>query len=491
MSGTGVSNISLTASPDYATQMAQLQRQQALALALQQQAQQDIPVSGSGNMAAPIPYTAVLAKTLAGLGSAFASRKADSERTQLTKRQQQDALTALQNFGRNPDTINQAADPFNNMAGLDQTSAAPVGSTIAGAPTSLAQRQQMLPQLAMQATDNPYLKTAFPFMQDQTKVDIRAIGPEGLAQIGPDGSVKQVVPGKAPPLDDSEKKAEALYGPDYKTNPEYLAYLRRELLHIKSPEQLTQDLKVARENRAIIMDSQKGAGVSPDDPTVANYAKSIHSGLIQLRSIPMVYRNAVSNYLANETDQTGSPTTAALWAGAATKITNPYTKNPQYELFASAQPYLQRMNAAAQMKSSIGDTDILDSLVKLETGGNAITEAQVRTTVDGKSVADSLDILKNKLVSQGGVLSDQQRKEALDLGKKIYSNYKTGYKPLYDMASKQLSAANIPKAYWTIPDLDELGPQMPSPGGSADSAQTKTIGGVTYTKQPNGTWTHP
>jgi len=213
--------------------------------------------------------------------------------------------------------------------------------------------------------------------------------------------------------------------------------------------------------------------------------------MVTLRSIPMNYRTAVSNYMANEKDQTGSPTTAALYAGAATKLTNQYTQNPQYQLFANAQPYLQRMNAAAGMKSSIGDTDLLDSLVKLETGGNAITDAQVLTTINGRSVGDSLNVLQNKLVSQGGVLSDQQRQEAMNLGNQIYNNYKKGYAPLYNMASQQLTKANIPKSYWTIPDLNQLGPGLGSGGGSNIAPAGVTAhgpGGKILTSDGKGGW---
>ena len=210
MSGTGVNNISFLPaggpshdpsglmSGDYGSQMARILRQQQLAQALQQQAQEPIEVYSGGGQPAPISPLSALAKALQGYTAYAMSKNADKQQGELSKKERQDAIDALQKFSKNPDTINQAADPFNNMAGLDQTSASPVGSTIQGAPTTLAQKQYMLPQLAMQAVDNPYLKTALPMTQDQTKMDIRAIGPEGLAQIGPDGSVKTIVPGKEP-----------------------------------------------------------------------------------------------------------------------------------------------------------------------------------------------------------------------------------------------------------------------------------------------------
>jgi hypothetical protein len=284
-----------------------------------------------------------------------------------------------------------------------------------------------------------------------------------------------------------EQKLTAAFGPNWKQNPMAMQAAQYMAQNAQTPlgqQQAIETAKANRQNAAnITIAAQGGAGVNPTDPKIADYAQNIHNGLVTLRSIPMQYRTAVSSYLANEKDQTGSPTTAALWAGAAHRITTPYTQNPQYQLFAAAQPYLQRMNAAAQMKSSIGDTDLLDSLVKLETGGNAITDAQVLTSINGRSVSDSLNVLKNKLVAQGGVLSDQQRQEAMQLGNKIYDNYKTGYQPLYQQASKQLQGANIPKAYWTIPDLNQLGPGLGS-GGNASHPQDSDA--VTWAKShPN------
>jgi protein MpaA len=59
---------------------------------------------------------------------------------------------------------------------------------------------------------------------------------------------------------------------------------------------------------------------------------------------------------------------------------------------------------------SVSDQDLLDSLTKLNTAGNAITDAQVKLVTDGKSWADSVGTAFNKL-QNGGVLSNNQRQQ--------------------------------------------------------------------------------
>ncbi len=82
---------------------------------------------------------------------------------------------------------------------------------------------------------------------------------------------------------------------------------------------------------------------------------------------------------------------------------------------------------------------------------------------------DMANVIGNKL-KNGGVLSDSQRKQLSTIASAIFENYKKEYQPIYDQASKQLTAAGIPKAFWTIPDLNTLSVQ----GGITDSSQNNT-----------------
>ncbi len=143
---------------------------------------------------------------------------------------------------------------------------------------------------------------------------------------------------------------------------------------------------------------------------------------------------------------------------AANSIVKNYIALPQYSLVANAFPYLQRIQAADTNPGSVSDADLLDSLVKVNTGGGQVTEAQVKLITDGKSYADSVNVWKNKL-GNGGVLSDSQRAQLTNLATAVFDKYKTGYQPVYDQVTKQLKDAQIPEAFWTIPDLNKLDAQ--------------------------------
>ncbi len=144
---------------------------------------------------------------------------------------------------------------------------------------------------------------------------------------------------------------------------------------------------------------------------------------------------------------------------AASRITQPFTNMSAYKLTADGKPYLERIDAAMKTPGSVSDQDLLDSLTKLNTGGNAVTDAQVSLITHGKSFADTAATFANKF-KNGGVLSPDQRQQIHDIAYQIYENYKKGYQPIYDQAAKQLTQAGIPKQFWTIPDLNQLnGPQ--------------------------------
>lgn len=196
-------------------------------------------------------------------------------------------------------------------------------------------------------------------------------------------------------------------------------------------------------------------GAPADPSTIANWAANVHSGLASLRQVPQNIRGDVSNYLASEGGTNDSPEVASKYTRSSSLITAPYTKLSQYQLTSDAAPYIQRMAAAAQHPGSIGDADLLDSLIKLNTGGNAVTEAQANLITGSRSLSDTFSVMKNKL-QNGGVLSDDQRKQVVALGKEIAGNYYKGFKPVYDAATKQLTDANIPKRYWTIPDINSF-----------------------------------
>lgn len=220
-----------------------------------------------------------------------------------------------------------------------------------------------------------------------------------------------------------------------------------------------------------INSSTPGSTGNNTDVTSA-YVNGINNGSItSIASVPAAYRNDVAVALA----KTGvtTPLADSRNSLASTRIAANFIALPQYQLTANGLPYLQRIDAAEKTPGSISDADLLDALTKLDTAGNAITDSQVSLITGGKSFSDSINVLQNKLAN-GGVLSDNQRQQIQSLAKAIYANYQKGYQPVYDQVTSQLTAAGIPKQFWTIPDLNNLSAlsgldSSSSPNGSSNS----------------------
>lgn len=200
-------------------------------------------------------------------------------------------------------------------------------------------------------------------------------------------------------------------------------------------------------------------GVTIVDPkqhasaNVENWVQAVGMGNATMQQVPASLRNAVADGL-NKSDTYG-PLASSRMTMAANRIVSNFIALPQYQLTANGLPYLQRIDAAMKTPGSVSDQDLLDSLTKLNTAGNAITDAQVKLVTGGQSYSDMVSTFKNKF-QNGGVLSDNQRQQIQEIAKNIYDNYKAGYQPVYDQAVAQLQASGIPKQYWTIPDLNNL-----------------------------------
>lgn len=217
------------------------------------------------------------------------------------------------------------------------------------------------------------------------------------------------------------------------------------------------------------------AGVLSSDPQVNDYASGILNGSItSIAQVPKQYKDAVTAAL-NKPSQNGySPLASSRFATASNKIVSNYIALPQYQLTANGLPYLQRIDAAIKTPGSVSDQDLLDSLTKLNTAGNAIADAQVKLITDGKSFGDAMNTFSNKL-GNGGVLSTNQRQQIQTIAKAIYANYAAGYQPVYDQVTAQLKASGIPQAFWTIPDLNNLaGQSSGAPAGTPVTAPDGT-----------------
>lgn len=228
--------------------------------------------------------------------------------------------------------------------------------------------------------------------------------------------------------------------------------------------QLVSDM-ATRESGATVVNTQ--------DPTIASWVKQVQQG-IAITAVPSGIRSKVVVALNDSPTTTYSPLAASRFTNAATKIATNFIQLPQYQLTANGLPYLQRIEAAEQNPGSIADSDLLDSITKLNTAGNAISDAQVKLVTDGQSISDWANVLKNKL-GNGGVLSNNQRTQIESLAKSIYANYAKGYQPVYDQVTSQLKAAGIPEPFWSIPDLNDLAIKGGLTPGGSDTSTPSTL----------------
>jgi hypothetical protein len=237
------------------------------------------------------------------------------------------------------------------------------------------------------------------------------------------------------------------------------------------------------------------------DDTVQSYVTSLQNGTItSLASVPAAHRDAVARALASAPSTTYTPMAMSRFAMTSNRILANYIALPAYQLVAGGSVYLARIEAAKQTPGSVSDQDLLDSLTKLNTGGNAISDAQVSLITNGQTYADWANVMSHKLTT-GGVLSTSQRQQISTIAATIYNNYKKLYTPIYDEATGKLKAAGIPEAFWTIPDLNKLSSSVdkeisanasPSTPGTSSSVPAGTVvnyKGKNYTVDASGNMT--
>lgn len=241
------------------------------------------------------------------------------------------------------------------------------------------------------------------------------------------------------------------------------------------------------EIRTVVSGGSSGSGTgagSTSDPQTQAWVTSILNGNSTMQQVPNAYRNAVAMAMANAPADSYSPLAASRFANAANKIVANYKDLPAYQLTAGGQVYLGRIDAALKTPGSVSDQDLLDSLTKLNTGGNAISDAQVKIITDGKSLSDWKNTIANKF-STGGVLSDTQRQQIQTIAKAIFDSYKKQYQPIYDKAVAQMDAAGIPKAFQNLPDLNNLSQQSQdiqtsTPSSLPPDIQTKLSSNLSF-----------
>lgn len=129
--------------------------------------------------------------------------------------------------------------------------------------------------------------------------------------------------------------------------------------------------------------------------------------------------------------------------------------------FSGAAPLLSRIQAGIEtiQKSGMNPVvaqDLLDSTTQLNRGGGQITEANVALLTQGQSFPDRSKILWNKLQGSGGVISEQDAKELVDLSKKTYSLYQKNYQDRRSLYEKSYKNTGLPN-YLFPPDVSQAG----------------------------------
>lgn len=151
-----------------------------------------------------------------------------------------------------------------------------------------------------------------------------------------------------------------------------------------------------------------------------------------------------------------------------------YVDSPLYQNVASAATYFAKLNAGLKNPGSIGDPDIIDSLVKINTGGQgAITEQQYSAYAQGQTWSDKFQVVGGKVTAKGGTLSPDQRTQINKLANDTFANYQSEYETMYVQGMKNLDNQGIPDAFWgNMPDWSGL------------------IGGASFTPLPDETPTN-
>lgn len=491
--GTG----SASAGLPYELQLAAAQRQQRLAEQLQQESQQAIPVQQGGGAPAPISWGSILGKVLQSAGASAKERHAQDLLAQAGTQDSASAQAlARQLTAQQPGTPSMPAQ---------QTMVNGTAPQLPGGPAPMpVSAQGMIPGQAGGQTQGPDMNAQLAAILaarggPQTQMIQQAMLPQILQRQNMDyqhGVQRQdKLDDNAMPMSTAMGQQIAAQGAQAQSNEQFKNNLPQ-----TANERATTGLGYAKlgEERSYHQ-AQVGGNISVADPQALAYAGGVQTGNMTFQSIPKPYKNSVAMILQNSGDPVYSPLSMTRNTLASERIAAPFKKMPQYDLTAGAQVYLDRINAALAHPGSVADQDLLDSLTKLNTSGNAITDAQVRLITAGKSLGDQFGVWSNAL-KNGGVLSENQRNQVRDIANNIAANYRTSYQPVYDAAAKQLTAAKIPKQFWTIPDLNSLSVNSGAKGGPAATAAAPGAniapagttatgpGGKTLTSDGKGGW---
>lgn len=209
--------------------------------------------------------------------------------------------------------------------------------------------------------------------------------------------------------------------------------------------------------------------------------------------------NAKQNITINETKDDaqasyyGTRTVQAANA-AASDVISGYTSQAGYTSFTSAQPIMGRIDEASNNPGSVSDAELVRAFGNLTNVNSSVTDSEAGSISGGTSFLQDFSALQNKVESQGGSLSQNQRNQIYSLSHAIYNNYKEAYAPIYNNALNALNDQGLPNGVLPNPNT------FVAPNENIGDASGVSIGGITYasgqtiqagngsmTVQPDGT----
>lgn len=465
----------------YDQRLQQIKRMQEMADQLYQQSTSDIPVQKYKDIQAPIAWTSILAKALSGLQSGMQDTAAKNEMAAATQADRDRVAQALQAMRGNENVQGPGLAPSTTT--LNTTA-----PQLPGGPTPTPQQTQIsLPG----AAPTPVANTPPPLQDRMATI-------AGLGGYGPQSDLMQkyLLGQESARFEQGLQRENKLWEndlPESRAARETQQQQTDDAMRLaKYKNDLPPSMDEAEKNRiawAQLAESKRktnlltGVGLTEDgkvNPLAAADVQNIKSGWMTLQNVPQNRRAAVEFLLSR--DATGwSPKAITQYTMGSKKITDSYIKHPTYQLFAGSAPMLARIDAA-QKGGAVSDQDLLDSITKLNTGGNAVTEAQISSILGGQTYRNKINATLSRIAGKGGILSPQDRVEIRDLAHEVFEKYKAGFRPLYNEVTGKLRGANIPETFWTIPNLESLSDQYLSATGAGPSVvggMSKENGGPT------------
>lgn len=165
---------------------------------------------------------------------------------------------------------------------------------------------------------------------------------------------------------------------------------------------------------------------------------------------------------------------------AASDVVSNYTSSAGYTQFVNAQPIMSRIDDAANNPGSVSDAELVRAFGALTNVNTAVTDSEASQVSGGTSILQDFDKLENKVTTQGGSLSQDQRDQIITLSQAIYSSYKGSYTPIYNSAINALNDQNLPTGVLPNPNT-----YIPPGGPDTDNGQSISLGGNTYVAGQN------